>query len=114
MSNKAHFLDVTLLGKEYRVACPQDEYDALLAAVDYVNNKFNETVERTQSTMSERTAVMAALNIAHEHLLLKKSVGLSDTEKRQEKIVDISELSRRIKSMEDQLDSVLDPQDQPQ
>ena len=36
MPNDANYLDVTLLGKEYRVACPPEEHDALLDAVAYV------------------------------------------------------------------------------
>jgi hypothetical protein len=41
---------------------------ALLAAVDLVDNKMREIAQRTKSTIAERVAVMAALNIAHEHL----------------------------------------------
>ena len=33
MPNEAYYLDITLLGKEYRVACPPEEHAALLAAV---------------------------------------------------------------------------------
>ena len=54
------------MGREYRVACGAEERDALLAAVDLVDNKMREIAQRTKSTIAERVAVMAALNIAHE------------------------------------------------
>ena len=37
MPNEANYLDITLLGKEYRVACPPEEHAALLAAFFYVD-----------------------------------------------------------------------------
>ena len=37
MSGEAHYLDIVLLGKEYRVACPPEEREALQAAVDFVD-----------------------------------------------------------------------------
>ena len=68
MPNETHFLDITLLGKEYRVACPPQEHTALLNAASYVNDKMREIAEKTRSNLSERIVVMAALNIAHERL----------------------------------------------
>ena len=64
MTNEANYLDITLLGKEYRVACPPQEHAALLAAVAYVDEKMHDIAEKTKSNISERIAVMAALNIA--------------------------------------------------
>ena len=72
MPNEANYLDITLLGKEYRVACPIEERHALLAAVAYVDEKMHDIAEKTKSNISERIAVLAALNIAHEHLSLKQ------------------------------------------
>ena len=71
MPNEANYLDIKLLGKEYRVACPPDERDSLLAAVAYVDEKMHDIAEKTKSNISERIAVMAALNIAHEYLSQK-------------------------------------------
>ena len=68
MPNETNYLDIVLLGKEYRVACPGEERDALLAAVAYVDAKMHDIAEKTRSNISERIAVMAALNIAHEFL----------------------------------------------
>ena len=68
MSGEPNFLDVKIMGREYRVACAPEEREALQAAVDLVDNKMRDIAQRTKSTIAERVAVMAALNIAHERL----------------------------------------------
>ena len=68
MSAEPNFLDVKIMGREYRVACTPEELDGLLAAGELVDNKMREIAQRTKSTIAERVAVMAALNIAHESL----------------------------------------------
>ena len=72
MIAEPNFLDVKIMGREYRVACSPEERDSLVAAVDLVDNKMREIAQRTKSTIAERVAVMAALHIAHE--LPKRSV----------------------------------------
>ena len=102
MSGEPNFLDVILLGKEYRVACPPEEREALQSAVDYVDGKMHEIAEKTKSNIAERIAVMAALNIAHELLSQKKTPAGG---------LDIGAVRRRISAMETQLDAVLAPQE---
>ena len=106
MPNEAYYLDITLLGKEYRVACPPEEQPALLAAVAYVDEKMHDIAEKTKSNISERIAVMAALNIAHEHL----SAAGDGSQKEFVEAVDTSETKRRIGDMGARLDAVLAPQ----
>ena len=108
MSAEPNFLDVKIMGREYRVACSPEERDALLAAVDLVDNKMREIAQRTKSTIAERVAVMAALNIAHEHL----SNANKTVEKEVEPAVDTSETKRRIEHMGARLDAALAPQQQ--
>jgi len=105
MSGEANFLDVKIMGREYRVACSAEEREALLAAVDLVDNKMRDVAQRTKSTIAERVAVMAALNIAHEYL----SAG---SEKIAAEAVDTSETKRRIGDMGARIDAVLAPQQQ--
>lgn len=104
MSAEPNFLDVKIMGREYRVACSPEERDALLSAVDLVDNKMRDIAQRTKSTIAERVAVMAALNIAHEHL-----GGANVTV---EEAVDTSEAKRRIGDMGARIDAVLAPQQQ--
>lgn len=108
MSTEPNFLDVKIMGREYRVACTPEEREALLASVDLVDNKMREIAQRTKSTIAERVAVMAALNIAHEYLSAAAggaSGGFAEA-------VDTSGAKRRIESMGARIDSVLAPQQQ--
>jgi cell division protein ZapA len=114
MPSDANFLDITLLGKEYRVACPPEDKDALLRTVAYVDDKMREIAEKTRNNVTERIAVMAALNIAHEFLYPQnpspeKNPALAE---RPEMGVDFGDVKRRIVLMEAQLDAILNPQDE--
>ncbi|MCL6415684.1 cell division protein ZapA [Aestuariirhabdus sp. Z084] len=64
---------VQILDKEYRVACADDERNALLSAANYLDTKMRE-IRRSGKTIGlERIAVMAALNITYE--LLNDTTG---------------------------------------
>ncbi len=110
MPNEDYYLDITLLGKEYRVACPPSEHAALLAAVAYVDEKMHDIAEKTKSNISERIAVMAALNIAHEHLTHLKQASEGLLGETHETVLDNALVKRRIAHMETELDAVLAPQ----
>jgi len=111
MPNEANYLDIILLGKEYRVACPPEEHDALLAAVAYVDAKMHDIAEKTKSNISERIAVMAALNIAHEHLSQQSVIPELHAMSGSETTLDIGAVKRRISDMEAELEAVLAPQE---
>ena len=111
MPNEANYLDITLLGKEYRVACPPAEHDALLAAVAYVDEKMHDIAEKTKSNIAERIAVMAALNIAHEHLTLRHAGSQIQSADGAQTALDFGAVKRRISHMEAELEAVLAPQD---
>jgi cell division protein ZapA len=108
MSAEPNFLDVKIMGREYRVACAPEERDALLSAVDLVDGKMSEIAQRTKNTIAERVAVMAALNIAHEYL----SGAAAGAAPSFEEAVDTSEAKRRIGDMGARIDTVLAPQQQ--
>jgi cell division protein ZapA len=110
MPNEANYLDIMLLGKEYRVACPPAEHDALLAAAAYVDEKMHDIAEKTKSNISERIAVMAALNIAHEHLSHRRQAETQRSDG-SEPALDFGVVKRRISDMEAKLEAVLAPQD---
>ena len=67
MSDKGA-LTISLLGREFRVACPEGEERQLLAAADYLNKKLKEVRDTGKVVGNERIAIMAALNIAHEFM----------------------------------------------
>ena len=95
MSADPKALQVNVMGREFRVACPEDEQKELLEAVDYLNKKMDEIRDNGKVIGIERIAIMAALNIAHE-LLTTKVGGF-----------DMAALKRRMQSMESTLDQAL-------
>lgn len=60
---------VRLLDKDYAVACPPEERDALLDSARLLDSKMREIRDSGKIIGTERIAVMAALNLAHELLL---------------------------------------------
>jgi cell division protein ZapA len=68
---------VKILEKEYRIACPKNEKEELLASVEYLKQRMSEIRNSGKVVGAERVAVLAALNIAHELLRIQyKSDGL--------------------------------------
>ena len=59
---------VRLLDKEYQVACPEDEREALIESADMLNRKMKEIRDSGKVVGVDRIAVMAALNLCHEML----------------------------------------------
>ena len=96
MSAEPKGLQIIVMGREFRVACPDNEQKGLLEAVDYLNKKMNEIRDNGKVIGLERIAIMAALNIAHELLSTKVSGGF-----------DIAELKRRMNHMETVLDQAM-------
>ena len=95
MSADPKALQINVMGREFRVACPEDEQKELLEAVDYLNKKMDEIRDHGKVIGVERIAIMAALNIAHE-LLTTKVGGF-----------DMAALKRRMQNMETTLDQAL-------
>lgn len=89
-------LQINIMGREFRVACPEEEQQGLLEAVDYLNHKMREIRDGGKVVGLERIAIMAALNIAHE--LLSTRVGGA---------FDIAEVKRRMIHMETLLDQAM-------
>jgi len=62
---------VTILDKEYLIACSDEERELLDDAASLLNDKMQEVKISGKVIGSERIAVLAALNIAHEMLAYK-------------------------------------------
>lgn len=59
---------VEILDKEYMIACPANEKDALLESAKELNKRMRELRDGGKVLGTERMAVMTALNVIHEHL----------------------------------------------
>ena len=89
--NNQDSLTISVLDKEYRVACPTDEKDGLKASASMLNEKLSEIKEKGTVIGSERVAIMAALNLSHE-VLSGKALANENTELNER----ISRLSEKI------------------
>ena len=97
--SEAKSLQIAIMGREFRVACPEDEQAGLLEAVDYLNKKMLEIRDGGKVIGLERIAIMAALNIAHEMLTTKVGGGF-----------DMGDLKRRMTRMETVIDQAMSEQ----
>jgi cell division protein ZapA len=86
---------VTILGKEFLIACPEDERQALLESAEYLDRKMREIHATGKVIGTERTAIMAALNIANELLTLRKRGTVPE------------DLARRLRFLEQKIESAL-------
>ncbi|MAD54174.1 MULTISPECIES: cell division protein ZapA [unclassified Idiomarina] len=78
-------MDITLLDRSYRVNCPVGQESALQEAADALNERLNDTKERTNLHNVEQIAVMTALNLCHEWMNDQKEQA-AKTAKLEEKI----------------------------
>ena len=100
MADSANTIEISILGRNYKIACEEGEREALLEAVAYLDGKMGEIKKVGKVNGTDRIAVMAALNIAHELLSVKVGNGF-----------DIGQAKRRISLIEAKLDEVLAQQD---
>ena len=68
MSKQSTTVEVKILDKEYLVACPAEEQEALIRAARHLDSKMREIRNSGKVFGTERIAVMAALNMTHELL----------------------------------------------
>lgn len=80
---------VSIVGREFNVACQEDQQDALSQAALYLDKKMREIQQGGKVIGMEKCAIMAALNITHELLTLKARSG--ETEKLGTAVFDILE-----------------------
>lgn len=99
--DKAETLEVKILDRDLRVACPPEERAELLDAVAYLDRKMREIRDNGKVISVERIAIMAALNIAHELLTTRLGSGF-----------DMAEFKRRMLAMEATIDATLTEQDE--
>lgn len=101
--SQSNVLDVVILGRELRVACPPDEQKGLLEAVAYLDKKMREISEAGKIASVERIAIMAALNIANELLTERSGAGVPNA--------DTADYGDRIRAMHAAIESELADQE---
>lgn len=89
-------VSVKILDKEYRIACPADERNALLASADMLNTRMQDLKDSGNVIGTDRIAVMAALNMTHEMIELQDdSSSVSKT------------LNKRVAKMQEKIEETL-------
>ena len=89
-------INISILDKDYKVACPVGEQAALIESAKYLDSKMREVRDSGSIIGSERIAVITALNMANE--LLNASSEKIDIE---------SEITPRLKNLESKITRVL-------
>jgi cell division protein ZapA len=93
-------ITLSILGREYRVACRPEERNELLACAHYVDQKMAAIRDGGKILGADRIAVMAALQIAQDLFGAKGTDG-SET----------AELRRRLRDLTALADEILAPQE---
>ena len=87
---------IHILDKEYRIACPKEEEENLIASARYLDGKMREIKAGGRVIGSDRIAIMAALNLANEVL-----------EQRNLKENNVQNLGKRLQTMHEKIDIAL-------
>jgi len=90
-------INISILDKDYKVACPPGEQSALLESARFLDHKMREVRDAGTIMGSERIAVITALNMANDLLKtsnLDREIG--------------AELPPRLKDLESKISRVLE------
>jgi len=97
MSKEApNAVSISILGKEYLIACQEDEKRELLSSASYLDRKMREIRDHGKVIGTDRIAVMAALNIAHELLHDKGDLVMANPD-----------VESRIRSLQEKIEEAL-------
>lgn len=94
MNNKP--LNLNIMGREFCVTCPDEEREEIQLAAAYLDRKIQEIKAEGKVIDSDRIAIIAALSITHELLMLRNGTGF-----------DMNEFKRRIVSLKKKVDEVI-------
>ena len=61
-----------LIDREFLIACEPDEREGLIEAASFLDRKMRELRANAKAPSFERLAVLTAVSVAHEFLLLRK------------------------------------------
>jgi len=91
-------VEISILGQQYKIACPDGEEDSLQNTVTQFNNKLQNIKSHSRTLRNEQLVVMAALNFCHE-LNVEKAKNKKYSE----------QLNERIKNLQKSIESALQP-----
>ena len=83
------------MGRDFAVACLEEEQENLLAAARYLDKNMKDIQKTGKIIGTERCAIMAALNITNDLLKLKNST------------LDQNRVESKLNSLQERIDEVL-------
>ncbi|PXW89708.1 cell division protein ZapA [Nitrosomonas sp. Nm84] len=89
-------LNINIMGRDFHVTCPDEEREDIQLAAAYLDKKIQEIKAEGKVVDSDRVAIVAALSITHELLMLRNGTGF-----------DMDEFKRRIVSLKKKVDEVM-------
>lgn len=84
---------VKIFGKEYTVACPEGQEQALILSAKRVDQEMRHVRESGKVLGTDRIAVMVALNLAHE---LLNQHGLGDHDAYAETLAKVEQIQTQV------------------
>jgi cell division protein ZapA len=93
-------LTLSIMGRDYRVACAPDEKSQLLACAQYLDQRMTAIRDGGRVLGADNVAVLAALQIAQEMFSARNADGLA-----------VGELRRRLRDLNALADDMLAPQE---
>ena len=94
-------INVNILGKEYQIACPDEDKDGLIASAQMLHQNMEQIRSTGKVVGLDRIAVMAALNLAHDLISLQNDDGH-----------DMDEMNKKIFQMKDRVSAFLEDERQ--
>jgi cell division protein ZapA len=78
MSSNSPYVSLIIMGKEYRIACNNEDQDDLIVSAQQLDLQMCKMRDSGKITGPDRIAVMASLNLAHELQQMKnKNIALN-------------------------------------
>ncbi|MDO9168896.1 MAG: cell division protein ZapA [Methylobacter sp.] len=71
MNDKPQPVSLSIMGKEYKIACAVDGQNDLIQSAQQLDRQMRQMRDSGKVAGADRIAVMAALNLAHELQLMK-------------------------------------------
>ncbi len=88
-------INVKILGKDFLVACPDEQRQSLTQAASLLDRKMREIQNSGRVIGAERCAIMAALNLADELIKLENTGGVPP------------ETTNKIRNLQSKIEAVL-------
>lgn len=96
MAGEKKAVKVSIMQREFTIACREEETQGVIEAASYLDRQMRSIADNNQALGADRCAIMAALNISHELLEVRRSIGRNN------------EVSERLERLHDEIDQAMD------